>query len=163
MKKAMVTADKGWLAAKAAEAVTLTDEPGTGNSSSPAEKTPIFSLEKIAPHPTGSGGMSWLKADGDVICQVCEWCFASCAVNAFQSFGYKYDWWTTENIDALMEWLKHNAGVGVWKPREFYFCITNHQKNALTNLVTHPKVSLKDQFINKAHGEATMYLYRLSF
>ena len=141
----------------------LPDAPATANSSSPAAKTPTFSLEAIAHHPTGSGGMNWLKADGTSLCQVCEWCFASCAVNSFQSFGYHYKWWTTENINALIEWLKTNSGIGVWKPREFYFCITNHQKDALTSLVTHPNVKLKDTFKNKAHGNAPMYLYRLSF
>jgi hypothetical protein len=71
--------------------------------------------------------------------------------------------WTTELVDALIEWFKTVKGAeGGWAWREALFCITAYQRDCLQGLVKHPNVKLIDRFTNKAHGDTPMYLYRLS-
>lgn len=127
---------------------------------------PKFELSEIGGKTTGgSGTINYLLFNGASACMLEEWAFASCAVNCFYNMNTGSTLWANkENIDALIAFLTVTAGYpGGWKPGEFYFCVTPHQRDLLPVLTNHPCVKLIDKFKNKSHGDNIMHLYRLSF
>jgi hypothetical protein len=124
-----------------------------------------FEFKDVKSKTNQSGCFSVLTCNGEELCNMEEWMFRSCAVHGMSSFSsYYYNTgWTTELVDALIEWFKTVKGAeGGWAWREALFCVTDKQQYYLTGLIKHPNVKLIDRFTNKAHGNTPMFLYRLS-
>jgi hypothetical protein len=125
-----------------------------------------FTFEDVRSKTQGSGCFSVLKCNGQSLCNMEEWLFRSCAVHGLSNFSVYYHPdvpWSTELVDALIEWFKTMKGAeGGWAWREALFCVTEYQRGPLLALIEHSNVKLIDRFTNKAHGDTPMFLYRLS-
>lgn len=102
------------------------------------------------------------------VCTIDHWALDSCGLASLFGFGRDYEaneWWNNqENVEAFVTYLTTLAfPCDNWQPKEYIFSVATWQlKTYMNKLVSHPKVKRMDRFINKAHGPAHIYLYRLS-
>lgn len=139
---------------------------------------PKFSFTKKATTQGESGGLFCFCIDEIPVCDCLFWAFASCGVATLQGFRhYTYykkpeaQW--TPNIVAsadvinkyhkeIIDFLSSARPDNSWMVQEYLMCLTNYQLLQLKGLLADPRVSLRDQWKNKAHDPNTIFLYRIS-
>lgn len=112
-------------------------------------------------HCGRAGEISW---NGDRICSLNTWAFASCACFSIHHFSSYSSSVLEGNVDKFFDFLCSDAVEDSWIPEEIYFLLTETQLHNqwAQELTGHPKVKLRDKFTNKAHGKRWCYLYRYS-
>lgn len=95
------------------------------------------------------------------ICKVQSWLMSSCAAMSIQDIVNVYG---LGEVDTLFSYLCQEQWDDLWNPNEIYFLLTGRQTAGGVGalLTKHPNVRKVDSFSNKAHGGATMNLYRYS-
>lgn len=115
----------------------------------------------VAGHASGKHGS--IEKDGENVCNLNTWAFASCACFSIQGFS---SWCPLlpEDITPFFNFLNSTACEDTWLPNEIYFLLTQDQVIYpwAKAMIAHPCVSLRDQFTNKSHGGRVCYLYRYS-
>jgi hypothetical protein len=98
--------------------------------------------------------------NGKQLCDIRGWAFHSCACHGLENWNT----WAIQEAaftgDEFWEFLS-SKHLG-WIPDETMLLISDTQLPFLKKIWQHPKVKLRDKFLNKAHGPNCVYLFRYS-
>ena len=123
----------------------------------------MFELKNIKNMEDQSGVRAAIYYNGQRVCSVHTWGFASCGVLNLYSFGYPDIKDKEKFAKEFFSFLETVYGA-TWKPCEAYFCLSDVQTGFdwIKALCKHPEVKRRDRFYNKSHGPNHMNLFRWS-
>jgi hypothetical protein len=125
-------------------------------------RMPMLSFKQTQGKPI-AGGYSQIYDGTDCICNHESWMLRCCGMSGLSNLNNNVAWWTKENIDRLCIFLKkHKDDYSSYIAEELYISLSTSQVQMFQPLVNDTRMKLVDRYLNKAHGPADIFMYRLS-